>query len=352
MKTRTSTHSPLAFLAMLVIALLAPVSAGAQALATVLAQSGTEAAATSADGVVEAVRQTVLSAQVSGAVVELKVKPGDTVSAGQLLARIDARAADQSAAASRAQVLAARAGQEVAARDFNRQKQLFERGFISRAAMDQAEAVFKAAEAQVAAQVAQAGAAGFQSDFYLLRAPYTGVVAEVPVVQGDMAMPGKPLLTLYDPAALRVTATIAQTDAAAAAGPNVRIELPGLSTSRIVPVRSTLLPTADPNTHTLQLRLDLPSNLKGVTPGMFARAWMPGAAQAVDATTAARVLVPAGAVFRRAELTGLYVVDAAGKSSLRLVRAGRRLDSQIEILSGLSAGERVATDPQAAARVR
>jgi RND family efflux transporter MFP subunit len=332
--------------------LVSATAADAQTLATVTAQASANASLMSADGVVEAVRQTVLSAQVSGAIVELKVKPGDSVAAGQLLARVDARAADQSAAASRAQVLAVRASHEVAAKDFGRQKQLFERGFISRAAMDQAEAVFKASQAQVTAQVAQAGAANFQSDFYLLRAPYAGVVAEVPIVLGDMAMPGKPLLTLYDPASLRVTATIAQADAAGAGGPNVKVELPGLSSNRVVPTRATLLPTADPNTHTLQLRLDLPPGLKGVTPGMFARAWMPRAANTDDGAAAARVLVPASAVFRRAELTGLYVMDQAGKPALRQVRLGRRLEANIEILSGLSAGERVAADPQAAARVR
>jgi hypothetical protein len=79
---------------------------------------------------------------------------------------------------------------------------------------------------------------------------------------------------------------------------------------------------------------------------------MPQAANTDDGAAAARVLVPASAVFRRAELTGLYVMDQAGKPALRQVRLGRRLEANIEILSGLSAGERVAADPQAAARVR
>ncbi len=61
--------------------------------------------------------------------------------------------------------------------------------------------------------------------------------------------------------------------------------------------------------------------------------------------------VPQAAVVRRAELTALYVLDSAGKPVLRQVRLGRPDGDQVEILSGLSAGERVATDPQAAARV-
>lgn len=111
------------------------------------------------DGVVEAVRQTVIAAQVPGAVVALTVKAGDSVKAGQVLARLDARAAQQNAAAGDAQVRAARADQELATREVERQRQLFAKQYISQAALERAEAQFKATEAQVAAQLAQAGAA-------------------------------------------------------------------------------------------------------------------------------------------------------------------------------------------------
>lgn len=341
---------PILSISMLLVSLL-PL-AQAQPLATAPVRARESTGLSSADGVIEAVRQTVLSAQVQGAIVELNVRPGDVVKAGQVLARIDARAADQSALASRAQVQAARAALEVASRDYKRQQLLLQRGFISQAALDQAEAVFKAAEAQVNAQIAQAGAATAQSDFHTLRAPYGGVVADVPVVQGDMALPGKPLLTMYDPSALRVTATVPQSaDVNAAAAMRFRVELPGSGGPMIEPVRVALLPTADPNTHTLQLRLDLPAGLKSAVPGAFARAWFPrGNTDAAGA--APRVSIPASAVVKRAELTGVYVVDANGKPWLRQVRLGSRSGDLIEVLAGVSAGEAVATDPQAAARVR
>ncbi len=318
-------------------------------LATVPARSAGAAAVISADGVVEAVRQTVLAAQVAGAIVELSVKAGDTVKAGQVLARIDARAADQTAAASQAQVAAARASLNVAEKDFERQKLLFQKQFISKAALDQAEAVYKAAEAGVNAQVAQAGAARTQTDFFTLRAPYAGVVADVPVVLGDMAMPGRAIVTVYDPAAMRVTAIVPQMVNLPTVTPQAtKVELPGAAQKWIVPVSVTLLPTADPNTHTQQLRLDLPAATPGVTPGMFARAWI----SAPGGGDASRVFVPAKAVVRRAEMTGVYVVDASGKPLLRQVRLGRVAEESVEVLAGVSAGELIATDPQAAARIR
>ncbi len=319
-------------------------------LRTAPATAGNGVRLASYDGVVEAVRQTTVAAQVPGAVVALDVKAGDRVRAGQVLLRLDARAAEQTAAASAAQVRAARAGLEAASREFDRQRQLFAKNYISRAALDRAEAQYKSAQAEAAAQLASAGAARTQSDFYVVRAPYGGVVADVAVVLGDMAMPGKPLLTVYDPAALRVKAAVPQTAAMrlpAGQQDQAQAEIPGVA-QRIQPARVQLLPTVDPATHSLELRLDLPAGLAGVTPGMFARAWLPLGGSAGDA----RVYVPQQAVLRRAELTGVYVVGTDGRPLLRQVRLGRAEAGQVEILSGVSAGERVALDPQQAARVR
>ena len=230
------------------------------------------------DGVVEAVRQTVMSAQVSGAVVAIDVKAGDVVKAGQVLARIDARAAEQNVAASDAQVQSARATLEVAIKEFDRQKLLFEKNYTSQAALERAEAQFKATQAQVSAQLAQAGAARAQSGFFVVKAPYGGVIAEVPIMLGDMAMPGRALLTIYDPASLRVTASIPQTDIARiASGKPAKIQFPGLPADRqwVAPTGQTVLPTADPGTHTAQIRLDLPATVGNLTPGTFARVWLP-----------------------------------------------------------------------------
>jgi membrane fusion protein, multidrug efflux system len=322
-----------------------PPAPAALASATVLSGGGNEQSGY--DGVVEAVRQTAVAAQVSGAVVALPVKAGDRVAAGQVLMRLDARAAQQTAAAGQAQVRAARAAQEAATREFERQKQLFQKNYISRAALDRAEAQYKAAQAQVAAEVANAGAASTQSDFYTIRAPYAGVVASVSVVLGDMAMPGRSLLVVYDPSALRVTAAIPQTVAGRLAANAVpQAELPGTG-ARIKPVKVQLLPSVDPATHTQELRLDLPPGTAGATPGMFARAWLP-LAGAADG----RVFVPATAVVQRAELSAVYVIGADGRPLLRQVRLGRNDGQRVEVLAGLSAGERVALDPQAAAHVR
>ena len=335
-----------------------PAAAAAQSLNAVPAQAAASAATSAFDGVVEAVRQTVVAAQVAGAVVQLDAKVGDHVKAGQVLVRIDARAADQNAAAGDAQVMAARASLDLAMKDLERQKQLFQKNYISQAALERAESEFKSTQAQASAQLAQAGAARTQSSFYVVRAPFAGVIAEVPVSLGDMAMPGRPLVTLYDPAALRVTAAVPQSVASQmAAGLLPRVELPGLpgAAAWVTSLRVQLLPTVDAATHTVQLRADLPAGVIGVSPGMFARLWLPlPRTQSAAGTSPATAMlsVPLKAIVRRAEMTGLYVLDPNGKPVLRQVRLGRVEGDRVEILSGLMAGEQVVSDPQSAVRAR
>jgi len=326
-------------------------AAGAADMATAPAQASALQGQTGFDGVVEAVRQTVIAAQVPGAVVELNVKAGDRVQAGQLLLRIDARAADQTAAASNAQVQAARAALDVATREYERQKQLHQKKYISQAALERAESEFKATSAQVAAQMAQAGAARTQTGLHTVRAPYAGVVAEVPVALGDMAMPGRPLLTLYDPAALRVTASVPQSLAGSVQADAVRVELPGLPTAQQWPraERVQVLPTVDAATHTVQVRAELGGGLPGVAPGMFARLWLPVTGSATAGKT---VTVPRSAIVRRAEMTGVYVQGEGGKPLLRQVRLGRFDGERVEVLSGVAPGEPVVVDPQSALRAR
>ena len=345
-----------------IVAWAAATAAPPPALRTAAVQTDASPRLASFDGVVEAVRQTVLAAQVAGAVVALDVKAGDAVKAGQVLVRIDARAADQNTAASDAQVQAARAALDIASKDLARQRQLFQQNYISQAALDSAESQYKATQAQVTAQISQAGATRTQSGFFVVKAPYAGIVSEVPVALGDMAMPGRALLTLYDPASLRVTVWVPQSASVLASlrsapadlakDTSVKIQLPGQPSGRdwVVPTRATVLPTLDAATHSVQVRLDLPAragrDASAPLPGLFARAWLPAAASGP-----ARLSVPASAVVRRAEMTGLYVVGANGVALLRQVRLGTASADQVEVLSGVSAGERVALDPQAAARL-
>ncbi|MEO5659886.1 MAG: efflux RND transporter periplasmic adaptor subunit [Polaromonas sp.] len=292
----------------------------------------------SAEGVVEAVRQSTLAAQIAGQIVELRVKVGDSVKAGQVLLRIDPRAAEQLVSSSQSQLAEVQAGLTNALRSYERSKQLFAQNFISKAGLDQAESDYKAAQARVASLRANAGQASTARTFTTISAPYAGVVAATPIEVGDMATPGRPLVTVFDPASMRVIATLSQSSLRAIKLQlPVQVEVPAVK-RRLTATQVTLVPLADSRTHTSRLRVEL-SDASGLLPGQFARAYF--------ATGVARKLViPEGAVLRRSEVTAVYVHGAGGQAQLRQIRVGEVSgDGYIEVLAGLREGERIALDP-------
>lgn len=292
-----------------------------------------------AEGLVEAVNQSTVSAQISGRIVELKFDVGDYVKQGQVIARIDESVVGQQVAGSQAQVAQARANLENAKASYERSQQLFAQKFISQAALDKATAEYKAAQAQAAASMAGAGEAAATRRFATLTAPYSGVVSARHVELGEMALPGKPIMTGFDPKDLRVEVSVPQYKLPAVrALSRATVELPSIQ-KWVKAAAVTILPAADVRTHSSRVRLDLPPESHDIYPGMFARAHF-----AVG--RAKKLLVPASAVLRRSELTAVYVVGEKDLVQLRQIRVGEPAgEGELEVLSGLMPNERVALDP-------
>ena len=293
----------------------------------------------SVDGLVEAVRQSTVSAQISGRVKEINFDVGDHVSKGQVILRIDEREAAQAVAGSQAQVLQAQANLHNAKAAYERAKQLFAQKFISQAALDKAQADYKVALAQAAASEAGAGQASLTHGYTAVIAPYSGIVAARLVEVGEMVMPGKPLMTGFDASEMRVLVSVPQ-DKLADIGtqPAAKVEIPSLK--RWIDAASvTVQPVADARTHSTQVRVYLSKNEAGIYPGMFVRAhFVVGKAN--------KLVIPASAVLRRSEVVAVYVVDEKGGMKLRQVRLGETLaDGLVEVLAGLNPGEKVALEP-------
>ena len=296
----------------------------------------------SAEALVEAVHQSTVAAQIAGRIVELRFDVGDRVQKGEVIARIDERAASQAVAASQAQLGAAEAALANARANYERTQQLFAQKFVSQAALDKARADFRAAESQMKAMLAGAGQAATERGFATLVAPYSGVVAARHVQLGEMAAPGRPIMTGFDPSTLRVVASVASTQVGSIrSGGRARVEIP--AAGLWIPAKSvTVVPTADPRTQSTQVRIELPEDVRGVYPGVFARAHF-------VVGTAPRLMVPRAAIVHRGELTAAYVLSEGAAPQLRQVRLGAVADERgIEVLAGLRAGERVALDPVAA----
>ena len=292
-----------------------------------------------ADATVQAVRQSVVSVQVQGRVLLLAVRAGDVVTAGQLIARLDDREYGAAEAASLAAIREAQANLAKAELDHRRNLALARQNFVSAALVDQSAAQLKAQQARVEALRAGAGVTSATRSHALISAPYAGIVAATHVEAGDMAMPGKPVVSLFQPGALRAVAYLPEAQTAALRAAQTRTQpVVEIGALRVPGVRTTILPAADPGTRTTEVRIDLPATVKAA-PGQFVRARF-------ALGEASRLAIPAQAVLRRGELSAVYVRTAAGRFQLRQIRIGERLvDERIEVLAGLRAGELVALDP-------
>ena len=286
--------------------------------------AGGSATQMSFDGVVESVRQSVIAAQVAGNVLEIRARAGDRVAAGQLLLRIDGMAAEQAAAAAR--------------NEYARQEALYRKNYISKAALEQAKV-------QLAAATAQSG-------YFLIKAPFSGVITEVNAKLGEMAMPGVPLMQIFDPSAMRVSAQVPQTQLASMNNSmTARVELAGMTDENqwLVPAAMEILPAVDARTHTGTIRLPMSRTNIDLVPGTFARVWVEMPAGMAGTTVAAPVWIPHTSVLRRGEINAVYVKSAEGVFLMRQVRLGQTQGDQVQVLTGLLPDDEIAVDPQAAA---
>lgn len=313
---------------------------GAQAatpVATVTVQDAAVAAGFEWDGVVQPVRQSTLSAQVPGRVTALHVKAGDAVKPGQLLATLDDRETQAGVQGSQARVAQAEAELTQARLDLERNRSLQGKGFVSGAALDAAEARHKAALAARDQARAGAGQSSLSQGFTRVTAPYAGWVLQTQVEPGDLALPGRPLLTVYAPQPLRAVVQVPASRAQLTrGGERIEIQLP--DGQWVAPTQRQALPVADAVSQTVEWRLELPAAAaQAVVPGQQVRVRF--AAGQVQ-----RSLVPAAALLRRGELTAVYVLQNK-VFVLRAVRAGADHGAAgVEVLAGLKAGDRVAVD--------
>ncbi len=312
------------FFALTVTLASAQPSVQAQQLTTITVQPHPVDLTFPAESLVEAVQQTTVGAQIAGRVLEVKADAGQSVKKGDLLMRIDAREAAEAARGAEALYINAKA-------NYERSKSLKDQKFLSQAAVDKAKADLDAA-------AANRSAAGASQSHANILAPISGMIARRHAELGDMATPGKPLFTIYEPGGLRVTASIPQyrlkemRNVTAA-----RVEFPELG-KWVTATAVNVLPTADAATHVSQVRVSLPP-VPEATPGMFARVHF-------VLGQASKMTVPASAVIRRGEVAAVYVMTTDKRSSLRQLRLGEAVgEGEIEVLAGLASGDKVITEP-------
>ena len=345
MKQTTLSSRMQALALVCAVAAALPMPASAQGVPTVAVQSTASAASYVLDGVIQAARQSTVAAQASGRIASFTVKAGDKVRAGQVLASIDDREAQVGVQRAQAQITQADAELRNAKTHMERTRDLQLQGFVSKAAFDTANTQYQSAQALREQAEAGARQTAIAQGFTRVTAPMDGWVLQTFAQAGDVAAPGTPLLVVYAPQPLRAVVQVpaSRSQAVRQAKQTAVLVSSGAAgaSQSITPLNRLEVPSSDPVSQTTEWRMDLPAKESAsLLPGQQVRVGF-----AVEGgTSVARLLVPASAVVRRNELTAVYVA-ANQHFTLRSVRLGADLGSQgVEVLSGLRAGELVATD--------
>lgn len=302
-------------------------------------------------GTVRANQSAQLSAQIVASVRSVNAVEGRRVRRGDVLVVLDdaapRAAADQARAgitAARQQVAAADAGYGLAQATLTRYQSMYEKKSVSPHEMDEMQARYKAAAAQRdAASAAQAqavaGAAGARAmlSYTRIRAPFDGMVTAKNVDPGALAAPGAPLVTVEDTSSFRLEVAVDESDLRyVQLGAKVPVAIDALGEDLEATVQQ-FAPAADPGSRSFTVKLALPKDAR-LHSGLFGRARFPRGER--DA-----VVVPRTAVIERGQMQGVYVVSPDGEVTLRFITLGKPVGEQIEILSGLSGGERLVAAP-------
>jgi RND family efflux transporter MFP subunit len=262
-----------------------------------------------------------IEAKISGRIEQMLVVPGQAVKAGDLLAQLDARE------------VKARLDQALAVREQAQQELRRASGLLKQQVASQQE--FDAVQSR--ARVAEAGVIEAETmvAYAKLGAPFAGVVTRKLADVGDLAAPGKPLLELEDPSALRFEADVPEAliDRVTPGG-KCSIKVASL-TNVLEGAISEIAPVADPSSRTFLVKFDLPA-AAGLRVGQFGRVLIP-----VGEVAALRV--PARAVIRRGQMELVFVVTNA-RAQLRLVKTGKLIADEVEVVSGIDPGEQIACE--------
>jgi RND family efflux transporter MFP subunit len=323
-------------------------------IGVVAAQSSNVPDLLEAVGTVHAAETSQLAAQVTGTIVEVRVREGDRVRRGQVVAMIDD--AEAKAAVDRAVAAELAAQQELAAADaelvlaqstLRRNQRLFEAQVVSSQALEEVEArqqtalahrgLARAEQQQAKATLAQAHTA---LEYTRIRAPFDGLVTERRLDPGALASPGLAILGLEDTSRYRLEAMVNETDLRYV---RLRQEVPifidALGSADLKGRVAQIVPAADSASRSFLIKIDLLAN-KEIRSGLFGRAHFSRGEKSA-------LLIPQTAVIQRGQLQGVYVVDQNTVASLRYITVGRSVGAGAEVLAGLQNGERVVTKPGA-----
>jgi len=292
-----------------------------------------------ASGVVEAAQTANISTRVMGRITNIFVKTGDRVNKGQLLASVW----DEDIKAKRAQTDAMIAEAEgafvTAQKDYDRFNNLYKEQSATAKELDNVTLQYNSARAKVVAAKQLRSEVNADLSYSSLTAPFDGVVTQKLAEAGSIANPGMPILTIEQDGILQVSASIAESDISNIhLGDVANIQLKSTEKffdGKIIQIN----PSSQFTVGQYIVKISIPATAKkDIYAGMFAGVNIPVKDTRQAKTDA--VLVPTSAIINRDELTGIYTVSINKTALLRWIRLGKNYGDKVEVISGLSKGEK------------
>lgn len=301
-----------------------------------------------------AAQNSVLSSQLMGNVIEVRVHEGDRVRQGDTLAIIDdsqsragvdrATAADLAA---RQQLVAADSDLSLAESTLKRYQALYDRKSISPQEFDEIQARHHSALARrdmLRAEQAQASAALVEArtsfGYSRIRAPFDGIVTERKADPGVLATPGMPIVAIEDVRRYRLEATVNESDLShVRVGQGVPIVIDALGDTEFRGKVVQVVPAADVASRSFVVKIELPADAR-LRSGFFGRAQFSRGERPA-------LLIPRNAVIERGQLQGVFVLNGEKVATLRYITLGKPSRETVEVLAGLQAGELLVAKPGA-----
>jgi len=288
-------------------------------------------------GKLEAETHSNLSTRIMGQIANINVEPGQKVSKGQLLVQIH----DKDILAKKAQLKAnsveAEAAYSNAEKDFDRYTILFEQKSASQKEMDDVTMQYKMAKAKLEAVNQMEAEVEEMLRYANIKAPYDGTITRKYMNEGDLASPGMPLVAIEKNNQFKVMARIPETEISKIKKNDlVKVKISALGNVQVNGIITEVNPSALYTGNQFEAKVVLnpsPEQKEKLYSGMYAtvileKGGMPS------------IMVPKEILVQKGQLTGIYTLSQNGTAMLRWVRTGKTSGKMIEILSGLSDGEK------------
>jgi len=305
------------------------------ALRTVKVETSHSTGQVSVSGTVVSRETASIASRSGGYVIEINAEAGDRVKKEQVLLRIDSKELAEREAQAKAGLESAEADLVKADRDFERFKYLYEKEAVAKKELDDATARYEIAKAARQRAKAALEEAATMLSYTVVTAPFGGVIAERNVNVGDLVTPGRPLFSIYMPGTAEMVAAAGEQYAPyLKEGTSVTVKIPSIDLQQDSKIRE-VVPQRDVKSRTVTVKAPI-AETPGLGPGLYGT-------MTFNTLTSEVIMIPYSAVKVVGQLETVRVLEG-GVVRVRHVKAGRRVNGKVEILSGLNEGDEVVID--------